>query len=303
VAPLPGFVAAGLCAVALLRFARRPPPEALRAALLAVLGVLLALGTHTPFYRMLYAVFPPAMAAIREPARGMVLGFLGIGLLAGLALAGTRRAGGSPRTWERLAAVAAIAGLAEFCTAPILYHRADPEPSALSVWLRAAPVRGAVLELPLKTQDNIEYVYRSTEHDVALVNGYSGFFPRDFIELTRALERAESFSSVAELLRRRRAEILVFDARRATAAETRHDAGLLRSGVADGSLVPVALLRSRREKCLVFLVSGAVEGARPREFARPERLRVAAASVGAYLENPDPPKPLPDSWAFPWPEF
>jgi hypothetical protein len=81
--PYIGVVAAGLALVALTK--RWRSREVQLAAVVAFVGLLLAVGTHTPVYRALYAVVPLVEKA-RSPAMAIVLAHLGIAALAALGL-------------------------------------------------------------------------------------------------------------------------------------------------------------------------------------------------------------------------
>jgi hypothetical protein len=81
--PYVGVVAVGLALVALVRCWRSR--EVQLAGVVALLGLLLALGTHTPIYRGLYALIPLVEKA-RSPAMAIVLAHLGIAALAALGL-------------------------------------------------------------------------------------------------------------------------------------------------------------------------------------------------------------------------
>src|SRR5262249_52927733 len=65
---------------------------------IALLGILVALGTHTPFYRFLVQSFGPIFRVIRAPSRGVVLFDIGLGILAAWGLSElTRRRSRSAR--------------------------------------------------------------------------------------------------------------------------------------------------------------------------------------------------------------
>src|SRR6266508_4528341 len=61
---------------------------------IAVLGIVVALGTHTPYYRFLVQSFGALFRAIRAPARGVVLFDLALGVLAALGLSDWTRSKG-----------------------------------------------------------------------------------------------------------------------------------------------------------------------------------------------------------------
>jgi hypothetical protein len=90
----------------LLRRARLGTTPGLFLAI-AVLGVVVALGTHTPYYRFLVQSFGALFRAIRAPARGVVLFDLALGVLAAFGLSDwTRSKGRAARLGLVLAALA-----------------------------------------------------------------------------------------------------------------------------------------------------------------------------------------------------
>src|SRR5262249_32112026 len=63
--------------------------------LVSLLGIVVALGWHTPYYRFLVESLAPIFRAIRAPARGIVLFDLGLGVLATWGLASLRQGRGA----------------------------------------------------------------------------------------------------------------------------------------------------------------------------------------------------------------
>lgn len=144
-------------------------------------GLILSLGTHTPVYGWLYAVFPP-MHGLRAAARFGILFLFAMSALAGLGLAalGVRYPGS-----RRLAAVAivlvALANV-EALRAPFEYRRFDGIPGIYK--LLAAEPRVVLAEVPFYPRravfENAEYVLNSTAHWRPLMNGYSGYVPATY---------------------------------------------------------------------------------------------------------------------------
>ena len=144
-------------------------------------GLILSLGTHTPVYGWLYAVFPP-MHGLRAAARFGILFLFAMSALAGLGLAalGARYPGS-----RRLAAVAivlvALANV-EALRAPFEYRRFDGIPGIYK--LLAAEPRVVLAEVPFYPRravfENAEYVLNSTAHWRPLMNGYSGYVPATY---------------------------------------------------------------------------------------------------------------------------
>ena len=88
---------------------------------------------------------------------------------------------------------------------------------ALAHWLAQQP-RSVVVELPLPKADALHtiqdglYMYASTFHWQPILNGYSGFYPRSYLEL---LEETKSFPASPALayLKRRRVDYIVLHGR------------------------------------------------------------------------------------------
>jgi hypothetical protein len=199
----------GLAAIALSVVAVTPPFSPLAGAAGAGLLVSVdgALGLNGTTFTWLYDVFPP-IRAFRAPGRfSLVVGFF-TSLLAGLGLA--RLLGRRP-TRIRQAGAVALMGFAVFELQSNLVL--DPVPLAPPAIYSALPDDpGAVLvDLPIPAQFNgfdFQYIYFSTFHHRRLLNGASGFIPKDYIELVDASDAFPEGTSI-EALRRRGADFLV----------------------------------------------------------------------------------------------
>lgn len=159
-----------------------------RTALLLIgvllLGFLVALGVHTPYYRFLLQSFGAVFGAIRVPARGIVLFHLALAILAAWGLsAWTRRVGGARRAMTIAGALVLTA--VEYRAAPVFVSPVRKEPAPIYRWLREAPAGATVLELPIAPNFDAEYVFRSTAHWKRLVNGVSGYYPPHYDRLFR----------------------------------------------------------------------------------------------------------------------
>jgi hypothetical protein len=145
-------------------------------------GMVLSLGTHTPVYGWLYAIFPP-LSSIRAAARFGNLFLLALALLAGMGAALLRSSG----VFGRHATAATIALIAlvnvEAIRAPFHYSRFDGIPNLYSLLARE-PGRVVLVEQPFYPPqgifENAEYVLNSTAHWRPLMNGYSGFIPQSY---------------------------------------------------------------------------------------------------------------------------
>ncbi len=149
--------------------------------LLAGIGFLGSFGLRLPFHRVLYeTVF--LFRSIRAPARWAMVAHLGLALLAGL---------GALRIAERLAArkpgrpvAAAVFGAAALAMLFELYAplktvvmRGEADPDEATLFLKATPMKGGIVELPVSdaVHGNYRYVLRAADHGKPLVNGVSGF--------------------------------------------------------------------------------------------------------------------------------
>ena len=196
----PGVVALAIAACGLIAIERR------RVTLLVVgaIGFVISLGLNTPLYSVLTSVLF-IYNGLRAPARASILVFLA---LSGLVAFGWARLEPALKRWAPLATVAvAIALLAEYATVPSNWYIADPRPPEVYQWLAKQP-RSVVLELPLTTPDRLDlvpdgtYMFRSTTHWQPLLNGYSGFFPKSFMELTEQMRTFPDETSIAYLKER-----------------------------------------------------------------------------------------------------
>jgi hypothetical protein len=145
-------------------------------------GMVLSLGTHTPVYGWLYAIFPP-LSSIRAAARFGNLFLLALALLAGMGAALLRSSGifGRRATAATLALITLVN--VEAIRAPFHYSRFAGIPNLYSILARE-PGRVVLVEQPFYPPrgifENAEYVLNSTAHWRPLMNGYSGYTPTSY---------------------------------------------------------------------------------------------------------------------------
>ncbi len=201
----PGTIALSIAALGLIGMERR------RLTLLVVglVGFVISLGVNTPLYSMLSSVLF-IYNGLRAPARASILVFLA---LAGLVAFGwSRLEGPLKRAAPAVAALVAAALLLEYSTVQSRWFIAGPTPHVYT-WLAEQP-RSVVLELPMTTADRLDlvpdgvYMFRSVNHWQPLVNGYSGFFPASFIELTEQMKTFPDEASI-EYLKQRQVDLVV----------------------------------------------------------------------------------------------
>lgn len=150
-------------------------------------------------YAWLYDLVP-GFDGLRAPSRYAAVAVLFLSLLAGLGLARARRL----RFGALVAPIAGLAFVLESFSAPITLNGSwggvglraplspgrEVQPAVYSA-VRALPPDAVLVELPLgDTLWETRAMYYSTRHWRRLVNGYSGFFPRRYVEMRGALRRA-----------------------------------------------------------------------------------------------------------------
>ncbi len=178
----PGAIALLLAAVGLIGLDRR------RTALLALAatGFIISLGLNTPFYEVIRTVVF-TYRGLRAPARAAILVYLG---LAALVAFGWARLQPRLKRWTTVATVAVGGAMClEYATVLDRWLVLPPQPPAVYQWLAAQP-RSVVVEFPIPRADRLYeiheglYMYRSIEHWQPILNGYSGYFPKSFMDLT-----------------------------------------------------------------------------------------------------------------------
>jgi hypothetical protein len=217
---------------------------------IAATGVLVALGTRTPFYRFGVETFGPIFRAIRVPSRGIVLFDLALGVLAAWGLSRLAR-GRRP-----IVAAALVLVAFEYRAFPVDIGPVDSEPAPVYRWLANVRLPGALIEWPFATDAEVDYEFRSTAHWKPLVNGYSGFAPPRYQELAAMFAekpiRAEIWKRLAEA-----GACLLIVHPRAIPDELRGSyAGLLRAGIVELRLEPLATFANRDGSDLVFRLTG-----------------------------------------------
>ena len=169
----PGFVA--LICVGLAVFVR-DRAKVLLGGLWVAIGVLGSLGMHFELHRFLNGAVP-GFRAIRVPSRWAVIAYVGAAILIALVTAAIARKN------RFAAAIVPIALLVELYPGHIRYWMTTSEVPPVYAWL-AEEGRAPIIELPLDTPES-EYIYllRATAHHRPMVNGISGFAPRERLEL------------------------------------------------------------------------------------------------------------------------
>ncbi|MFZ5587466.1 MAG: hypothetical protein ACOZHQ_16220 [Thermodesulfobacteriota bacterium] len=189
-------------------------PDRVFYLLLALVAFWASLGPAYGLYALMYKLIP-GFDALRVPARLAVLVSLAWAVLAGF---GWRRLEEYWRGRPRLARGALI-GLAAFilleaCSAPIPWLKVYDFTPEVYQWLARQPKGAVIFEVPTKGHmgdqaRDARYLYWSTKHGQTLINGYSGYFPPDYEDLTAKAGRLPELKDLLPELRRRGADHLV----------------------------------------------------------------------------------------------
>jgi hypothetical protein len=174
-------------------------------------GMFISFGLNNPLYEPLRDVLF-AYRGLRAPARASILFFLAIAGLAAVSYARFDRR--LPRFTKSLVATALAAGLLfEYQTRMDSWLALPDSPPQVYRWLATQP-RSVVFEVPVVKSHELyripdgQYMFYATYHWQPILNGYSGFVPRSYLEL---LEQVHTFPDDAsiEYLRRRGVDIIV----------------------------------------------------------------------------------------------
>jgi hypothetical protein len=175
-----------------------------RASLMAMGGIafIISLGLNSPFYEPLRMIFF-AYRGLRAPARASILLYLAIAALGAYGWARLVR-GRSKPLQAAAAIVMAAALLLEYRTTLDQWLTLPKHPPEVYRWLAMQP-RAVVAEVPFSRADSLHsipdglYMFYSTWHWQPIVNGYSGFYPKTFIELAEQTEWFPDEHSIAYL--------------------------------------------------------------------------------------------------------
>jgi hypothetical protein len=213
----PGVLAIALAIAGLLSIDRRR----IELIVIGVTGFVISLGLNTPFYDVLRAVIFP-YRGLRAPARASILLFLALAALAAFGWTRVVRHSSRPVTALATMLMAALL-LGEYRSRMDTWLNVRTRPPEVSRWLASQP-RSVVAEVPFARAEALHsisdgfYMFNSTWHWQPIVNGYSGFFPKTFLELA---EHTASFPDDAsiEYLKQRGVDLLVIHGSLMSAAE------------------------------------------------------------------------------------
>ena len=219
-ANFPGLIVTGLAVFGLFRAGLSPRT---RMWLGVVAGsVLLSMVPRLPGFEWLHE-HVPGFGALRCYSRAGQMALVGMAVLAGYGAARLLQ-GIKSRRAAALAAAALVLGVnAEALRAPFLYRDFHGVP-AIYDRLRDES-QAVVVELPFYGRRaffrNADYMINATRHRHPILNGYSGFAPRDFDATARALNQFPEPVALELLHRLGVTHIVVHDR---NGMETRHEA-------------------------------------------------------------------------------
>ena len=206
----PGILPIALAAAAFL--VRSRPPSGTRGAdyrwlYLAVVLVTLWFAIAPPYGVWRWVYWLPGLNFVRVPSRFMLLGVLGLGVLAGLGF--DRLMAARPAVGKTPAAVViGLLMLGEFSVLPLDWQPYRVDPPSVDTWLATQPKPFAVVEVPLPdsysviTQErrNTLYMLHSLGHYQPIVQGFSGIQPPGYMNLHWKLVKFPDEVSLRALL-------------------------------------------------------------------------------------------------------
>lgn len=171
---------------------------------IGVVSSVLAMGTNTPAYRLALALLPP-LAGLRAPARFGMVAALGLALLAAagaaIVLARVR-----PRHLRHALGALVVVALGVDYASNVGPLQAWPQrPPLYARWLAQQPP-GAVVDLPVARAAQLphheaEWSFYGRTHGHPMVNGYSGYYPRAYLDLLGSMAAFPRGNSLAALRR------------------------------------------------------------------------------------------------------
>ena len=210
----PGVIALALAAICLLGRCRIAPVGTRRMLIaIALAGVTLSLGPLTPVYVWMYQLVPP-LQSVRAPSRFGIVAVFALAALAGLGLSVVRQR--TSPNWRLVGSLGIIAlATIESIHGPIDYRPFEWNPPIYEALRAAEP--GPLVELPIYGPDNFHenaaYLLASTSHWRPLVNGFGGFRPPRYNEMSRLIGTFPSLPAVARLQALRVKHVVVHMAR------------------------------------------------------------------------------------------
>jgi hypothetical protein len=203
----PGLVAVALSIAAL---ARHPNRRLVWMYLgIAIVAAELSLGFNGRLYRWLYD-HVWLFQGFRAPARFAILACCGLAVLSGLGFVRLEQLISASRRNTLLAGLL-IAVALESGSAPMRLSKVDTEAPDIYKFLKIVHP-SVILELPAEESGlNCVYMFWSAHHWNPLVNGYSGYVPRDYNETMTRLRTLPDAAAIARLRQLRVRYIVVHE--------------------------------------------------------------------------------------------
>jgi hypothetical protein len=210
----PGVVPWLLVLVAVATGSAWRDPRARMWLAIGVVGAALSFGPALPGYSLLYEAVP-VLKGVRAVARFALLPLLAVGVVAAFGLTAIRTrlgASGHSRAVQVLGVAAVIAVNVENTRAPMAFVRFDGIPPVYAAL--ASEADAVVAELPFpepaRVAVNAVAVHASLAHWRPLLNGYSGYTPRSYVDHYLAFQSFPDPTSI-EALRRAGVTHIVVD--------------------------------------------------------------------------------------------
>lgn len=187
----------------------RSRPQRIEYAAVALVAVVLSFGLNTPVYRAIVAVVP-ALRGLRSPSRFGIVTCAAVAVLGAFGIDALRAwSRNRQNRWEQFAVTAAFVLLfVEYTnTGMVLMDLSSERPDSATVYriMRSAGP-GVAVELPMPTAGTLpgndpDYEMWSLIHWHPIVNGYSGYYPPDYVETLARMETFPDDDSIARLRR------------------------------------------------------------------------------------------------------
>jgi hypothetical protein len=253
---------------------------ALGAIWLAV-GFVGSLGMHAFFHKFLYEHFE-VFKSQRVPARWAMICYVGLALLAGLGARALARRFAAPHQSLRQAGVYAlviIVLLFDLRVAPLVVKRGAAQPDELTLRLKATPMRGGLVELPVTGWAAFYYMIRAADHEKPIVTATSSFLPPIMRRIESLSQQRPVPAELLDLLESVPASYLVIHYPYMTPEDVAATEPLLRHGLETGRLRFIRSYHDRGRRDLYAITK--TEPAAAGEAPAPPELVAPAAAVGA----------------------